>query len=622
MAIIPLDQLEQQSNVIPLDQLEQQISGSGFRDIPPERINKSPISIMERLKLSFADDLGRENYLNKKFRFVQRLPNGKFAAGNNAQDIRPIDPEGIFNDVLGDLADVAGEVPVIAGQILGATKGTLVAPVAGTIAGGALGAAAGETARIGIGQALGVRESKAIEEAVDIAIVGAFGAGGEILGQGLKFGGRGLSKLAKAKLTKAVKTSTNPSKMLHALGKVFKITAAVDPDDVVVAGMYGFDDALSDKYMNREFGRELMTKFTKGLIIRNKALGKMVGQGDDWAIKNFGKKLVPIEQAGDDLIKLLSNPRVGLVDDLGRVNRRAFTETADYRAIKNLTDEFFAKSFRNKSLVPRKMTVRQIIDAKKKAKPLLNKYFKSSGKNPIAERGIARYLDEITGLTGQQTLPKGVTSITDDVIKNNPYLKANKSFSQWKKNVDLLKVNGLDVTDVNDLSKLIRKGKVVSQKMERFFEGFKIKNSSAQEAFSIIADELPVKFHGKGLNGTIGTLADELKKYNAAQGFANANPNFLRLGAVSGLVGINLGRDDPAEAVLSGGLGLLLATPAGARILLRTPSKLKMATKGAEKVLQRRIDRRIATSTLSTLLRQADKERKRKKSATRSKLIK
>ena len=69
MPIIPLEQLEQasgQSNVISLDQLEQQASGgSSFRS--PETVSagpqKSPLSIIQRLQLSFADDQGRQEFL-------------------------------------------------------------------------------------------------------------------------------------------------------------------------------------------------------------------------------------------------------------------------------------------------------------------------------------------------------------------------------------------------------------------------------------------------------------------------------------------------------------------------------------------------------------------------------
>lgn len=589
--------------------------------LPESTVKKSPISIMERLKLSFADDAGREKHLKNKFSIVERLPNGKFVVGNSPDQIAPIDPEGVFNDVLGDLADVVSEIPILAGQIGGATLGTLAQPGIGTVLGGAAGAGTGQSISAGIGQTLGVREAKAVEEATDVAIASAFGAGGEILGQGLKHAGRGLAKLAKTRLDKAVKSSANPPKMLQALGKIFKVTAAVNPDDVVTAGLYGFDEALSPKYMNKEYSQELMTKFTKGLILRNKALGKMVGQGDDWAVKNFGKDLVNIEPASNKLLQLLSDPKVGMLDDLGRLNPRAFTEASDFKAIRNLTESLFAKRMADGSLVPRKLSVKQLIDFKKQSKPLLNKYFKSTGKNPLVERGIAQYLDEVSQLTGLATLPKGVTSLTDDVIAGNPYLKANRAFSNWKQNINLLKQNGLDVTDINDLGKLIRNGNIVSDKMERFFEAFNKKGSSAQKSFELIAQDLPVKFSGKGINGTVGTLADELKKYNAAQGFANANPNFLRIGAISGLVGVNLGRDDPGEAALSGGLGLLLATPAGTRLLLRAPSKLKAIPKTASSVLKHRIDRRIATSTLSTLLRQADKERK-KKSSTTSELVK
>jgi hypothetical protein len=109
-----------------------------------------------------------------------------------------VDPEGAD---WGDLLDIWGDVGVGAastvGAIGGAALGTPAAPGVGTVAlgaaGGAAGAAAGETVRQGVGKLMGMGDMSGGE----IAKQAAFGAGGELLGQGLRFGAKGIAGLAR-----------------------------------------------------------------------------------------------------------------------------------------------------------------------------------------------------------------------------------------------------------------------------------------------------------------------------------------------------------------------------------------------------------------------------------------
>jgi len=180
--------------------LEQQTAQSPQSDIFTKEFpeaQKSPLSFLDRIVLSTADDPGRKATLEKRFNFVQRLDNGKFAVGNSPNNLVPIDPEGVFNDVLGDLADVVGEIPVVAGQIvgtgLGATAGSIV-PGAGTgagaLLGAGLGAGAGEAVKIAAGRFAGVRKGDATSEAIDIGINTLFGAAGEGLARFVGFAGK------------------------------------------------------------------------------------------------------------------------------------------------------------------------------------------------------------------------------------------------------------------------------------------------------------------------------------------------------------------------------------------------------------------------------------------------
>ncbi len=572
-----------------------QISDSGMS------FGKSPLSFVERLDLSFADDIGREKRLRQKFSIVKKLPNGKYAVGNSMNDIRPIDPQGLFNDTLGDLADVAAVIPTITGQVIGGAVGALTGNPLGVIGGAGLGAFAGEAISRGIGKISGVDLRKNQELVTDAVISGAFGAAGEGLGQAFKFAGKGLSKVATNSLDKAIKSHNNPSVALRALAKVFRVTAAVDEKAVVDAGMYGFNNTLTPKYANKGYVHTLTKKLVDGVTRRNKALGKMVGQGDDWAKANFGKSVLEIDQAGAKLLNTLSDTSIGLVDDMGTLNKAAFTESADYRTMKQLTDLFFAKSIKNKNiLVPRNITVGQAIDFKKRTGTALKNYFKSGRVNPKAERAIAQYMDDVSN-----SIAKKVTS-TGIKPEVNPFIKANKNFRQWKGDLKLLKQNGLDLEDITDLKKYTRvvdgEKRILHKGIESFAENLEKKTTSTQEAFNLIANQIGVKFPGGGLNGTLGTLNDELVKWNAAQGFVGANPSLLRLGAIAGMTGISLGSGEPDSAIKRLGLGVLLGTPAGAKILLKAGAKTKgaLGAKSMQKILSnKQLDSKLLRALIS-----------------------
>ena len=544
-------------------------------EMPPVQApQSSPLNLGERIGLSFADDKGREKYLRDKFKFVARLPNGKFAAGDTESTIAPIDPEGMFNDILGDLADITAVIPTIAGQIIGGTLGIAGGP-AGVIAGGGVGAAIGEAVSRGIGRIAGVDTRAAGEQAADIAIAGAFGAVGEGIGQAFKFAGKGLSNLAKRSLDKAVKGTPNSSKTLQALAKIFKVTAAVPEDDLIVAGTYGFNKTLQAPYNNPIHGNILATKLVNGVIRRTKALGKMVGIGDDWAKANFGSKSIEMRPMGMKLLKDLADPSIGIVDDIGRLNRGAFTEAADFRTMKQLTDLFFATNPKTQQLLPRNLKVGQIIDYKKRMSSSLQSYFKSGRVNKGAERSIAQYLDDIVNSVAKETAGTGLEGAA------NPYIKANQAFRSWKENLKLLKANGLDLQDMTELKSYIRnvdgEKMLISRAIGDFARKLEDKAFETRQAFDIIAKEIGVKFHGGGVGGTLGTLSDELNKFNPAQSFKKANPNLLRMGALAGMLGISqyISPTSPEGLMLRGVVGLTLGTPMGAKFLLKGGEKLK-----------------------------------------------
>ena len=321
-------------------------------------------------------------------------------------------------------------------------------------------------------------------------------------------------------------------------------------------------------------------------------------------MQNFGSRKVPIQQIGQKLSQALSDPRVGIIDELGAINKEVLVEPADRKAIQGIVSALFSKNPRTGGFFAKNMTVKEIIDFKKRSRPLLNSYFKSSGVNIDAKRAFAQYFDEITEAVGKET-----SNLSKIPVELNPYIKANQAFSAWKKDVELLKANGLDVEDISELKGMFRGGNIVSQRIENFFERFKTKNSSAHQAFEQVASKLPVKFAGKGIGGTVGTLTDELRKFNAAQGFKNANPNFIRMASLTGMVGLSIGRDDPQSAAKTLGIGLLFGTPAGVRLLLKGGENVsKGIVSGSLNQLKRtgaKVPRHTQRALLSRLLAMA-----------------
>src|SRR3990167_1798998 len=167
---------KQQSNNIP----------SAMSGIESE-FNSSPLSFSNRLALSFAGD-NKKEVLKRDYKFVEQLPNGKFAVGDDPRQLQAIDPEGIFNDVLGDLADVANwAAPMIAST--SAAAAAIPAdiatgnPLPSMMAAGR-GMALGEAFNQAVGKKLGVNSNTPKEAGMDIARAGVGGFAGQGLGVG------------------------------------------------------------------------------------------------------------------------------------------------------------------------------------------------------------------------------------------------------------------------------------------------------------------------------------------------------------------------------------------------------------------------------------------------------
>ena len=124
------------------------------------------------------------------------------------------------------MADLAGILPEAilgtAGAIAGGTAGSFI-PGAGTIGGAALGggggSALGQAIEEGIESLLGIQTQTGKEVAKDVAIEGAIGAGGSVIGDLVVRAGRGILGLGKGALGKVTKPTDEIGSKKVAIGR-------------------------------------------------------------------------------------------------------------------------------------------------------------------------------------------------------------------------------------------------------------------------------------------------------------------------------------------------------------------------------------------------------------------
>lgn len=156
---------------------------SATQKTPPVTITAgSPLSFTQRLKLSFGDEKGKEDYLKKLGYTVSKSSKGETLISKEGKTYR-VDEKGFS---VSDIADVAGGALPFLGSIIGTGAGVVgglgVGSIPGAIAGGGVGAGVGETLKESIGKALGTREKVS---PISIAKETAAGAAGALLaGQG------------------------------------------------------------------------------------------------------------------------------------------------------------------------------------------------------------------------------------------------------------------------------------------------------------------------------------------------------------------------------------------------------------------------------------------------------
>lgn len=521
------------------EEAEQIISSQGQQQAPgffgtdpiPEAPQSSPLSFEDRVTLSFSDPATKREILADRFKFVQDLPNGKLAVGNNIKNMAPIDPEGLFNDVAGDLADIASIIPPIAGQIAGAAAGIPGGPP-GVIAGGAAGAAVGELVSKGIGKGLGVNAQDAGEVATDVLISATFGALGEGIGLGLKAAGPLMAK-AGAKAYQAV-VNRNPLKKEFAtnvLAKTLKMASNVDPDATRTVMKFGADDIFTKFNSTKSNVVRVADDVVEDITRHRAVLGNQLGT----AIDNLGaagkKRSI---QAGAEvkgfLDELVNNDL--LTPDF-KLNRQFITDGSDMTIFKKVLSQLEVKPSISGATVTFKsnFTPREIVGLRRQLSAKFDNLSANSSRLVSKFRqGLSGKLDEFAKETG-----------------NLDFIAANQKFAQFAQEMDKLKSAGVNLDKPSNVAS--------------FIEGFFKKSEVAKAALNNIDSQTPLP------------ILERITKFASAQEFQGASPNILRFGFILALFGYNM-QELPGGKLGAVGLAILTGTPAGNRVLLKAGQRL------------------------------------------------
>lgn len=534
--------------------------------------NTSPLSFSSRLGLAFAgSDANKENVLKKNYKYVQRLPNMKFAVGNDPSQLQPIDPEGVFNDVLGDLADVANWVAPVT---LSSTLATAALPLDAatmsplpSIGMAGLGMEGGEAINQLIGRGIGVRNDTP-QEAYK-GLLGAAGVGMLTQGAG-KAIDVGIEKVGSPLLSKAVDKaraslpSSTIDKFDAVLAKTLKVVAGIDEAATQVGSKLGFNNLFTKKNMAPGEMTNITTSFINGVGETEAKLGGIL----DNSIKELhsitgGKPVIGVAPSFQQMTDSLKEMR--LLHNGNFINKnypngadksffeKLFSELGARKQVKTIPVEgIFGQNVRKETMArfvspPEKIPVNKLISIKREFSSQFDKL------SPQAQRVYVNLFDGLMGETSKISEKVGYTG----------FQEANSEMASFLKSKDSLRGYGLDPSNPlatnNFLSNVINHPDIVQQELKNF-------------------------------NSTIGNnFLERSQMWSAAKEFSKSNPSAYKLAMVSGLLGMSIGGGSADQRLGRGALYAAFALPGG------LPTALKVGENLGGLVAQAKMNKMNAT---------------------------
>lgn len=567
-----------------LDQQKQKTISSDISNIIALS-RKSPVSFVDRLRLSFAgtpQDL--ENELKKQYSIVQRVGNN-YLIGHDPENLAPYDAQGLTTEVFKDLADIAGEIPVIAGQVIGTMIGAASGGVP-AVAGAATGAATGQLIKESIGKSLGINEKTAKDIATDTAIAGAFGTLGEGLFQGAKLAKRAVSPkiasiLQRKNAQQALETQLSPentplavttSRMLNYLAKV--------PEQSSKTLLFKYPgEIMNDKWFEPKTVLSLVDDTTKSLedtslkmykeLIRQERA--LVSPGRLAQAKALGIETeVPTQELFAVAKKQATD--IGILNPSGRLNP-LYPNTSDFKPVQNLLQTL--GDYKDGIFISNPSKKLSLKNALRISKAFSEKYDGVSDN----VQNIFRNILGGDRLTGFQGLRPRLTKIANNLGVEG-YSQMVERHSSFLTTLERLK--SLDTKNPGKIESFIRRLENTTEINLRDLETLQ--------------------------NMTGKPFLKEWELWNAAQDFNKANFDVLRFGSIAATLGI-LSGFDTKESQIGTLIGAgLLGTPAGLKFLIRTTSRLgrPMNNKTIQKLGQStfsKIPPETSRALLSQLLR-------------------
>lgn len=504
------------------------------------------VSTLDDLKLGFADDAGKEKILREKFSIVKKAEDGSWLVGDDVRSMTPVNPEGIFSDIPGKFAQFSANIPSIAGQI--AAEMT-ISPVATPIGAAAIGAGIGEALKVGIGKATGLRGDSVSEEDIsDVALSSVFGAAGTGVAN-LMRGGAGMVSSQFAKLfdkgikTKAIEQSASlPSDTIQGKGisKIFAILAGVPEQSTKDVLDIGVEKTIANP-INMQPNRVvvLAEKLSKAIDNTTDDLGKEVAKQADELVKGPIKS-VQAKPFFDLMMKEAYD--LDLVDEFGVINKNAVgRENIEY--LKKVLGTFGYKTESNG-------VIRFVADETREI-PLSRLIKIQSQLGDKFDSLTPKFQSSVFNLLNSEdaAMPGIRTTVRNIAIKtgNENFLAAVDRYSTFSKLREGIK--SIDSNNIVAAENLIR--------------GLQNQPESIKTALRQIDSFSKDKF------------LEDIRGWRATQDFMKVKFDPFRFGFVAGTLGLFNGFDSDQKKIANIAGAGLIATPLGAKTLLKSSYALK-----------------------------------------------
>lgn len=271
-------------------------------------INKSPLSLVDRMKMSIGDERGNLNFLKEKYSEVKPMRNGALAVKDKDGMWYQVDPTGagqgdawdrtkeIAKDILGDYAGTIGTTAAV----IGATVAAPATGAASLVAAGTAGLGAALT-RTSLGRLIGTYDATPEEQLKDVALETVLNAGGQafalgmrptaqVVGSMFKKGAQALKGLPEESINILAKAQGT----ISTLGEDTIQTWARQGDDVGQALLTHGKGAVSGDSVVTNILQEQVGVHTKGIANETRtSFTKWYSAGMDDVIKEAGGKFNP-----------------------------------------------------------------------------------------------------------------------------------------------------------------------------------------------------------------------------------------------------------------------------------------------------------------------------------------